>query len=81
MQRPVISAERDRELEIVAMQVMLLLPNHDLGECLVVRDKCRAILQRWIEQERQENQEAIKRAVNDAGAIGTNVIRLPDAES
>jgi len=49
--RPEVSAERYRELDILAMQFMVQLP-HDVGECLIVRDLLGNHLRRWIMDKR-----------------------------
>lgn len=50
--RPLVSAARYRELEILTMQIMLQLPHDNIGECLIVYDIGRNILRRWVENER-----------------------------
>ena len=55
--RPHVSPERYRELEALAMQVMLQYPHQNLGECLIVRDFCVNILLRWLADERMAGHE------------------------
>ena len=47
--RPTVSPKRDRELDNLAMQLMLQCPA-DLGEVLIVKDKCEEILNGWIKK-------------------------------
>ena len=55
--RPHVSTERYRELEVLAMSLMLQLPHHDLGECLIISDIGMNILRRWVENERMASHE------------------------
>lgn len=49
LRRPEVTFERDIELENLAMQIMLQVPA-DLGECLIISDKCTDIMRRRLEK-------------------------------
>lgn len=76
--RPIVSPERYRELEVIAMQIMLMAPTQDLGECLIVRDICTNILKRWLADERLPAHDPVHLAL--AGGDGAQIIRLRPAE-
>jgi hypothetical protein len=76
--RPVVSPERYRELEVLAMQIMVQIPHQNLDECLIVRDLCENILRRWIENERMAQHEiAARKGVAILAEEGGNIIHLP----
>lgn len=62
--RPNVSPARYRELEILAMQMMIQMPHHNMGECLIIRDLCANILRRWWENERLAEHEIAARKGN-----------------
>lgn len=69
--RPNVTAEEYRECEALAMQIMLQFPHHDLGKCLIVRDLCANMLERWLADERMARHEIAARK-------GTALLAEPD---
>ena len=59
--RAFVTPERYRELEALAMQLVLQLPHHNLGECMIVYDLGTNILRRWVENERMVEHEIAAR--------------------
>lgn len=79
--RPVVSAQRYRELEILAMQIMCMVPHHELGECLIIRDLCTNILRRWLANERMaEHEIAARKGATVLVEEGGRIIHLRPAE-
>lgn len=77
-QRPNVDAERYRELHAIAMSIILQLPHHDIGECLIIRDLCDDIIKRWMQDERlarHRPHDAMAEHVNQR-----NVVRLMPSE-
>lgn len=74
--RPMISAQRYRELEKLSYSIMMMAPD-DLGECLVVRDICTNIMRRWLTDERMAEHEIAARKGTPLMAVpGGNIIHL-----
>jgi hypothetical protein len=70
--RPEVTADRYRELEMVAMQSMMQFPHHNLGECLIIRDIQTNILRRWLMDERiarHQPADAIAEAINQGTVV------------
>lgn len=76
--RPEVTPERYRELEMLAMQLLIQLPHQNVGECLIVLDIVRNVVRRWHEDERMarhQPQVAVTREI-----LGPNVVRLSASE-
>lgn len=80
--RPSVSPERYRELEVMAMQIMVQVPHENLGECLIVHDLCVNILRRWVENERMiEHEIAVRKGAAIMVEEGGRIVRLNFPES
>lgn len=78
--RAKVTPERYRELEVLAWQVMLLLPHQNLDEVCIVKDLCDNILRRWIENERLAGHEIAVRQGTPLLVQDGNIIHLPLAD-
>jgi hypothetical protein len=76
--RPDVTADRYRELEVLAMQLVLSMPHQDLSECLIIRDLMDNVILRWLGDERLARHKP-QQAVADELNRGT-VVRLISAE-
>lgn len=83
--RPEVSAQRYRELEMCAWQIMMMAHAtcHDSqDELLVVRDICTNIMRRWIADERLfQHEVAARRGVPILAERDGNIIHLRPAGS
>lgn len=75
--RPEVDAATYRECETIAMQIMLQMPHHDLGRCLIIRDIQTNILRRWLNDERMARHQPVD-ALAEAINQGTVVRLLKD---
>lgn len=71
--RPELSADEYRECEVLAMQIMIQLPHHDKGKCLVIRDICTNIHRRWLDDERMHQHRPFDAM---AEMVNSNIVKL-----
>lgn len=58
--RAEVSPGRDRELDFLAWQILFQIPK-DMGEALVIYDKCMAVFTHWVERGAIGHESAVVR--------------------
>lgn len=62
--RPEVDKKEYRDLEMGSWQIMMLahqITSGDLGKCLIIRDICTRIMERWLADERLVQHEIAAR--------------------